>query len=184
MCKTGKIVFGRIGPTTYVASIACPWFQVCAREDSDRARKMALESIMVGVAARNNKASSSVAPGNGGYLHKSTDTSENCVVRHLKVSCNKNRIDPICENCVVWHNLSVCINGPLIKPPLQVCSIQKPVVTYLIVCSVWLFAASCSTSVSHKLEPKPNMSILCTYRQTWFVGTYALLPCINMNVCM
>jgi hypothetical protein len=35
------------------------------------------------------------------YLHNLTDISENCVVRHLKVSYNKNRIDPICENCVV-----------------------------------------------------------------------------------
>jgi hypothetical protein len=28
---------------------------------------------------------------------------ENCVVGHLKVLCNKNRINPICENCVVGH---------------------------------------------------------------------------------
>ena len=41
--------------------IAC-YFQVCAKEDVERARKMALESIVLSVAARNTKASS-VAPG-------------------------------------------------------------------------------------------------------------------------
>jgi hypothetical protein len=35
-----------------------------------------------------------------GHLHNPTDISENCVVQHLKVSYDKNRIDPICEYCV------------------------------------------------------------------------------------
>jgi hypothetical protein len=34
------------------------------------------------------------------------------VEQYLKVSCDKNRIDPICETCVV-HNLSDCVNRPL-----------------------------------------------------------------------
>jgi hypothetical protein len=38
-------------------------FQVCAKEDVDRARKIALDAIVMSVAARNNK-TSSVAPGN------------------------------------------------------------------------------------------------------------------------
>jgi hypothetical protein len=29
-----------------------------------------------------------------GYLHNPTDVSETCVVRRLKVSCDKNGIDP------------------------------------------------------------------------------------------
>jgi septal ring factor EnvC (AmiA/AmiB activator) len=37
---------------------------------------------------------------------------ENCFVQHLEVSCGKNRIDPICENCVVRHDLSDCVNRP------------------------------------------------------------------------
>jgi hypothetical protein len=47
-----------------------------------------------------------------GYLHKPTDISENYIVQHLKMSYGKNRIDPICENCVVRHNLSDCVNRP------------------------------------------------------------------------
>jgi hypothetical protein len=35
------------------------------------------------------------------FLHNPTYISENCVVSHLKVLYDKNRIDPICENCVV-----------------------------------------------------------------------------------
>jgi hypothetical protein len=39
--------------------------------------------------------------------------SENCFVQHLKVSYDKNRIDPIGENCVVRHNLSDYVKIPL-----------------------------------------------------------------------
>jgi hypothetical protein len=47
-----------------------------------------------------------------GHLHNLTDISDNCVVQHLKVLYDKNRIDPICENCVVRHSLLDCVNGP------------------------------------------------------------------------
>jgi hypothetical protein len=47
-----------------------------------------------------------------GRLHTPTDIREDCVVRHLKVSYDKNRIDPACENCVVRHNLLDCVNRP------------------------------------------------------------------------
>jgi hypothetical protein len=49
----------------------------------------------------------------GIYVHNPTVTRENCAVQHWKVSYNKNRIDPICENVVVQLNLSDCVNGPL-----------------------------------------------------------------------
>jgi hypothetical protein len=47
-----------------------------------------------------------------GYLHNPTDSSKNRILQHLKVSYDKNRIDPICENCVVRHNLSDCVDRP------------------------------------------------------------------------
>jgi hypothetical protein len=46
------------------------------------------------------------------YIHNPKDISENCVVQHLKLSYNKNRIDPICENCGVQHNLMDCVKRP------------------------------------------------------------------------
>jgi hypothetical protein len=47
-----------------------------------------------------------------GYLQTLKDISENCVIQHLKVSNDKNRIDCICKNCVVRHNLWDCVNRP------------------------------------------------------------------------
>jgi hypothetical protein len=47
-----------------------------------------------------------------GYLHNLTNISENSVGQHLKVSYNNNRIDPICESCVVQHNVSDFANRP------------------------------------------------------------------------
>jgi hypothetical protein len=40
-----------------------------------------------------------------------TDISESCVVQHLKVSRDKNRIDLICDNCAVQHSLSDYVEG-------------------------------------------------------------------------
>jgi hypothetical protein len=44
----------------------------------------------------------------GIYVHNPTVTRENCAVQHWKVSYNKNRIDPICENVVVQLNVGLC----------------------------------------------------------------------------
>jgi hypothetical protein len=44
---------------------------------------------------------------NGGILHNPTDISENCVIWNLKVSYNKNRIDPIRENWIVSYD-TIC----------------------------------------------------------------------------
>jgi hypothetical protein len=61
------------------------------------------------------------------FLHNPTYISENCVVSHLKVLYDKNRIDPICENCVVWHILSNCVNKPLMPPCcLRLCGVARP----------------------------------------------------------
>jgi hypothetical protein len=50
-----------------------------------------------------------------GYLHNPTDICEHCVVRHFQMSYDKKWIDPICENWVVRHNLSDCVNRPLTR---------------------------------------------------------------------
>jgi hypothetical protein len=45
----------------------------------------------------------------GIYLHNPTDISENCVVQQLKVSYDKNRIDPICEElCRMTQSVGLC----------------------------------------------------------------------------
>jgi hypothetical protein len=61
-----------------------------------------------------------------GYLHNPTDISENSVIFYLKVPYNKNWINPICENCVILHNLSDCVNGPWRLPlPEEAPSVMK-----------------------------------------------------------
>jgi hypothetical protein len=49
------------------------------------------------------------------YLHNQIDISENCVKRHQKELYEKNKIDPICENCVMQRNLLDCVNRPLLS---------------------------------------------------------------------
>jgi hypothetical protein len=44
-----------------------------------------------------------------GFFHNPTNIRENCVVQHLEMLYDKSRIDPICENCVIWHILSDCV---------------------------------------------------------------------------
>jgi hypothetical protein len=110
MCKIGKMVFGRIGS----------WFQPVFSEEDENLEQLPEEDFSDDWKFAFEKLTKQIAEQVPvykifcivGYLHSPTDISENCVVQHLKVSHDKNRIDPICVNCVAQHNTLDCVNRP------------------------------------------------------------------------